>query len=367
MSTPIPMPAPLPYTNPIITSNQQHQQQHHQHHHQTQSIHSQISPTNNLMGNAAETSSMSPSNVSTHSSFPPPSSTAATSPSSTFIVNHQPGSAFNQASSTPAALVHNPNSVTRILQLTEFSKDLKTRDIQLVFADWEDDRGGFKIKWVDDTSCLVVFADPGVAKRAFLSVLSNPPPALTNSQLLGQKAAKLRAYNGPDVVHILSSVQNRPRSRSNASQSLHSRASSMASVNGGGGNGGLGRRPSMGALAARNRASISGTSGRAPPPQANPIVQAQVQELIDHVTTAHTVGGTNSNRPPSSEGELSNLNPPTSVRARIEDAGKRFIAAGLGKPSSSIPGLDDGLTAAGYSLANLTIEEEVTTPTTATH
>lgn len=357
MSTPIPMPAPVPYTNPIMTSHSNQSHNHNQH--QTQSIHSQISPTNNLIGNGCETSSMSPSNVSTHSSFPPPSSTAATSPSSNFILNHQPGT-FNPG----APSVHNPNAVTRILQLTEFSKDLKTRDIQLVFAEWEDDRGGFKIKWVDDTSCLIVFTDPGVAKRAFLSVLSNPPPALTNPQLTGQKAAKLRAYNGPDVVHILTSVQNRPRSRSNASQSLHSRASSMASVNGA--NGGLGRRPSMGALAARNRASISGASGRGPPP-ANPIVQAQVQELIDHVTTAHTVGGPTSNRPPSSEGELGNATPPTSGRARIEDAGKRFIAAGLGKPASSITGIDDGLTAAGYSLANLTIEEEVTTPTTATH
>ncbi|KAH9824995.1 hypothetical protein DFH28DRAFT_1144248 [Melampsora americana] len=362
MSTPIPMSTSVPYTNPINTSNShQTQPSHHHHHHHHQSIHSQISPTSNLIGNGTETSSMSPSNVSTHSSFPPPSSTAATSPSSNFIVNHQPGP-FNPNN---APSVHNPNAVTRILQLTEFSKDLKTRDIQLVFAEWEDDRGGFKIKWVDDTSCLIVFADPGVAKRAFLSVLSNPPPALTNPQLMGQKAAKLRAYNGPDVVHILTSVQNRPRSRSTASQSLHSRASSMASVNGT--NGALGRRPSMGALAARNRASISGASGRVPPP-ANPIVQAQVQELIDHVTTAHTVTGTPLTRPASTEGELSNPgNPSTTGRARIEEAGKRFIAAGIGKPASSIAGMDDGLTAPGYSLANLTIEEEVTTPTANAH
>jgi hypothetical protein len=59
----------------------------------------------------------------------------------------------------------NPNSTTRVLLLSDFNKELKTRDIQHVFAEWEDDRGGFKIKWVDDTSCLIVFADPGVGKK----------------------------------------------------------------------------------------------------------------------------------------------------------------------------------------------------------
>ena len=53
-------------------------------------------------------------------------------------------------------------SVTRILSLTGFPKELKTRDIQAAFSDWENSNGGFKIKWIDDTSLLVVFADAGV-------------------------------------------------------------------------------------------------------------------------------------------------------------------------------------------------------------
>jgi hypothetical protein len=73
----------------------------------------------------------------------------------------------------------NPNSTTRVLLLADFNKELKTRDIQHVFAEWEDDRGGFKIKWVDDTSCLIVFADPGVGKPIFPSFV--PPLSLSLS------------------------------------------------------------------------------------------------------------------------------------------------------------------------------------------
>ncbi|TFY50878.1 hypothetical protein EVG20_g11278 [Dentipellis fragilis] len=51
-------------------------------------------------------------------------------------------------------------SVTRILSLTGFPKELKTRDIQSAFAEFETANGGFKIKWIDDTSLLIVFSDP---------------------------------------------------------------------------------------------------------------------------------------------------------------------------------------------------------------
>jgi hypothetical protein len=60
-------------------------------------------------------------------------------------------------------------SVTRILSLTGFPKELKTRDIQLAFSDWENANGGFKIKWIDDTSLLVVFADATVGEPTFSS------------------------------------------------------------------------------------------------------------------------------------------------------------------------------------------------------
>ena len=41
---------------------------------------------------------------------------------------------------------------------------MKTRDIQAAFAEWENANGGFKIKWIDDTSLLIVFADATVGE-----------------------------------------------------------------------------------------------------------------------------------------------------------------------------------------------------------
>lgn len=55
-------------------------------------------------------------------------------------------------------------SVTRILSLTGFPKELKTKDIQSAFSDYEGMTGGFKIKWRDDTSLLIVFQDAAVGE-----------------------------------------------------------------------------------------------------------------------------------------------------------------------------------------------------------
>ena len=45
---------------------------------------------------------------------------------------------------------------------------MKTRDIQTAFADWDNANGGFKIKWIDDTSLLIVFSDATVGEYAVL-------------------------------------------------------------------------------------------------------------------------------------------------------------------------------------------------------
>jgi len=318
-------------------------------------------------------SGVSPSTHSTVSSvYPNSTSTAATSPVSNFHAMALLGTANMMAHQLPI----NPNSTTRVLLLADFNKELKTRDIQHVFAEWEDDRGGFKIKWVDDTSCLIVFADPGVAKRAFLGVLSNPPSSLTTLQPDGSaKVAKLRAYNKPDVPQILASVQNRPRSRSNASQSIHSRASSIVST------GGLGRRPSMGAMVGRNRTSLSGASGitsRTGSIAAMSSTSLGHSELMENGTPPNSNGAMNPavGQPNSANSDAADTSVlssgGSSMRPRIEEAGKRFITSGLSKPAAaithpSISELDENPNAAAYSLANLTIEEESVTPTAATH
>ena len=53
-------------------------------------------------------------------------------------------------------------SVTRILYLVGFPKELKTKDIQAAFSEFDGVNGGFKIKWRDDTSLLIVFNDASV-------------------------------------------------------------------------------------------------------------------------------------------------------------------------------------------------------------
>ena len=67
--------------------------------------------------------------------------------------------------------------VTRILSLTGFPKELKTRDIQSAFVEWENVGGGFKIKWIDDTSLLIVFQDATVGE--FFAFLAQPNFELT--------------------------------------------------------------------------------------------------------------------------------------------------------------------------------------------
>lgn len=84
------------------------------------------------------------------------------------------------------------------------------------------------------------------AKRAFLTLLSSPPPAL---QPTDTHTPKLAPYTGPDVATVLTAVQNRPRSRS--MNGGHSRKGSLL----GSGGSGVG---SAGAGHARN-----GSYGRA--------------------------------------------------------------------------------------------------------
>ncbi|KAK8845371.1 hypothetical protein IAR55_006084 [Kwoniella newhampshirensis] len=108
-------------------------------------------------------------------------------------------------------------AVTRILHLANFSPELKTRDLQLMFKEWENEKGGFRIKWLDDVNALVVFADASVAKRAYLSFVLNPP-----SHFRGL----IRPYDRPDAAQIIQSL---------ASRSMGHRTSMSNAMNGGGG------------------------------------------------------------------------------------------------------------------------------------
>jgi len=127
-------------------------------------------------------------------------------------------------------------SVTRILFLTGFPKELKTKDIQSAFAEWENLNGGFKIKWRDDTSLLIVFQDATVAKRAYLSTLAFPPPILT-SPTTGA-SAMIKPYDGPDAQAVIQTVNSRTQGQHSNSVSRHNpRPASVSTFT----NGALGR------------------------------------------------------------------------------------------------------------------------------
>lgn len=72
------------------------------------------------------------------------------------------------AATMAASLSQLSACVTRILSLTGFPRELKTRDIQAAFSEWENASGGFKIKWIDDTSLLIVFNDATVGKSIYI-------------------------------------------------------------------------------------------------------------------------------------------------------------------------------------------------------
>jgi len=117
-------------------------------------------------------------------------------------------------------------SVTRILYLTGFPKELKTKDIQAAFSEYEAANGGFKIKWKDDTSLLIVFQDATVAKRAYLNTIAFPPAVLTSAST--GISATIRPYDGPDAQTVIQTVNSRGQHVSNPSRGHNNRAASIS-------------------------------------------------------------------------------------------------------------------------------------------
>jgi len=212
-------------------------------------------------------------------------------------------------------------SVTRILSLTGFSPVLKTKDVQQAFSEWENANGGFKIKWLDDTSLYIVFQDASVAKRAYLSTLASPPAIFTSPT--SDTIAQIRPYDGPDAQTVIQAVNARvhtnPAARGHASR---------ASIAVGGGVNGAHAR--FGSVSGRNG---YGSYGGYP---------------MDGSQTVNIPPGTSSGREPSptlpslpSQPTLdalisSSLSPDLSPEAetasapRIGDPGKRMVAHSLG-------------------------------------
>jgi hypothetical protein len=110
-------------------------------------------------------------------------------PSSNFVPGHHPSSSSLSSISSfaPSPFNHNSNSFsnhsshpslsaqpipspyaapqtnhTRILLLSAFDPSLKTKDLQEALAEWQDEPGGLKVKWRDDTSAWVIFGEAAV-------------------------------------------------------------------------------------------------------------------------------------------------------------------------------------------------------------
>jgi len=229
-------------------------------------------------------------------------------------------------------------SVTRILYLTGFPKELKTKDIQTAFSEWEAVNGGFKIKWRDDTSLLIVFQDASVAKRAYLHTIAFPPPILTSTTT--GTSATIRPYDGPDAQNVIQTVNS--RGQHNAGNP--SRAGRSNSISG---------FPGVSPIATR---PPSGSISRGGPPNFHPNMQQHVSipipehhmngrepsptlpSLPSHPTLNSLISSSlgepvgHNGSPPTDPAILASSMHPDMLGGgpRIGDPGKRMLGAALG-------------------------------------
>jgi len=229
-------------------------------------------------------------------------------------------------------------SVTRILSLTGFPKELKTRDIQLAFSEWENASGGFKIKWIDDTSLLVVFADAAVAKRAYLSIIANPPAIFSSPT--SDSPAIIRPYDGPDAQAIIQNVNSRGQNptRGHNGRSISIAVSSQRTRSNGNG-------ASVGGLAIGVNGSGSMDMQANVLPGSGPISpigregSPSLPSLPSHPTLDSLINSTlidGSGPSPPTDPAILAMSPQTSG-PRIGDPGKRMLGAALGVRHPGLP------------------------------
>lgn len=230
-------------------------------------------------------------------------------------------------------------SVTRILYLTGFPKELKTKDIQTAFLDWDTTNGGFKIKWRDDTSLLIVFQDASVAKRAYLHTLAYPPPILVNNAT--GVPATIRPYDGADAQTVIQTVNSRPQHnpnsisrRSNSISGFQPQRPSISTRNANGNGNGP-------AASAANSMSQHITIPEYPTPNGNGNGGGRegsptLPNLPSHPTLNSLINSSlgeavsNPNSTPSDPAILATSLNPEMGGPRIGDPGKRMLGAALG-------------------------------------
>lgn len=244
-------------------------------------------------------------------------------------------------------------SVTRILSLTGFPKELKTKDIQAAFSEWENVNGGFKIKWRDDISLLLVFQDAAIAKRAYLQTVAFPPAVLTSAST--GISATIKPYDGPDAQSVIQNVNARTH-QSNPSRSHNARSQSIsvfpsnhgrgASISGpppplpnGNGNGHM--RTANGSQSVAIPHYTNGTNGREPSPTlpslpTHPTLNSLISSSLGEAVARDAAGIASSVSDPAIL--ATSLHSDLAGGPRIGDPGKRMMAAALGVKHPSLGG-----------------------------
>jgi len=108
---------------------------------------------------------------------------------------------------------------THVIELSGFSPVLNTRDLHTIFEPWNNaDNTVYRIKWLNDTTVYILFTDAGLAKMAYLSLLSTPPPLLRTdytgsppqnmagvpcARLTDTAYATVRPFDGPEAATLL--------------------------------------------------------------------------------------------------------------------------------------------------------------------
>lgn len=258
-------------------------------------------------------------------------------------------------------------SVTRILFLTGFPKELKTKDIQSAFSEWETMNGGFKIKWRDDTSLLIVFQDASVAKRAYLHAIAFPPPILTSTST--GAAATIKPYDGPDAQAVIQNVNARGQHNNNPSRNHNPRAASIAvfpSAHGRGpsvtpNNGhSLRNSSSNGSIIAIPQSQHQ--NGREPSPTLPSLPSQPTLNSLINSSLGEVVARDASDTPPNDPAILATSLHPENLLGggpRIGDPGKRMLGAALGvrHPSLGPRVLNGGSVSPGSSPVDQAMRE----------
>ncbi|THH26308.1 hypothetical protein EUX98_g7876 [Antrodiella citrinella] len=236
--------------------------------------------------------------------------------------------------------------VTRILSLTGFPKELKTRDIQTAFTEWENANGGFKIKWIDDTSLLIVFNDATIAKRAYLHTLAYPPAVFTNQ--ISHVTATIKPYDGPDAQAVIQNVNSRQHSGNarghNVRNSVsHARGISVSTSFRNGNNNGSSASPLVTAAPLLVNSPLvitpyNGNGATVPERATSPRDRDQPSPTLPNIPSHPTLnalissslGGDIAPPDPTASDPAVLLAQPEHSAPRIGDPGKRMLGAALG-------------------------------------